>query len=46
LIEPAWLRWTIYLWCWVLIDLQTLATSDLARANYGHSSMLPRSLPS
>src|SRR5262245_63023926 len=33
-IEQPLLRWIIYIWCWALIDLQTLTTAALAGQSY------------
>ncbi len=46
LIENPWWRWGLYLWGWVLVDLQVLAASVFAQgiSYWDQSRLLPRSL--
>lgn len=43
LLENPWWRWGLYIWCWVLIDLQLLSAS-VAAIGWRGQDMLPGSL--
>lgn len=35
-IAPPFLKWLIYGWCWLLVDLQTLTAASFTAPGYGH----------
>ena len=43
LLENPWWRWGLYIWCWILIDLQLMSASVVATGWRGQE-MLPGSL--